>query len=490
MPAQRSLNNQPQIRQPVRRSAPPFSVKQVPVAKQNNGIEELPMKKSRTPVREQRIHATESVQIIKVEPDCEIVGEKSTRLPMVTQANSKVLFKVEPTEFVPNPVPVAQIKIPDILTQACHSIGMDSKGQFYRRSEAQKKAEERKIKNRHSASVSRERKKRYLEDTETRNLLLVKENEQLKRINKELMEKIRTLQSELGEKNGPKPKRKRIMASTACLSIVFGLVFMTMPYNADMNRNVSPTGMDVQNVHNRGRLFTTNDVANESQFWLDDLVSDLRENHAFNELMYRAHFGSADVKKLVQRKLYEEFKISVSPRRLQPSRFRGKLAIDSRTALKKSATKSSPNVQMCPNAPTQKMSEIHQSFKMWRTESEDINNIGEYNSTETGLVRVAPSKFWTHSELMESLSPTLRNDTYYVLSNSPLPIVAPAQMDDLNSARMTFVIPAESTTLVEDHIEMHEIVCNVVETKNLVLYRGAKIVVEQEDDDARIEIEV
>lgn len=69
------------------------------------------------------------------------------------------------------------------------------------------------------------------------------------------------------------------MASTACLSIVFGLVFMTMPYNADINGNVSPTGMDVQNVHNRGRLFTTNDVANESQFWLDDLVSDLRENH-------------------------------------------------------------------------------------------------------------------------------------------------------------------------------------------------------------------
>lgn len=77
-------------------------------------------------------------------------------------------------------------------------------------------------------------------------------------------------------------------------------------------------------------------------------------------------------------------------------------------------------------------------------------------------------------------------------------------MENENSARMTFgkkhfhfrlinylsVIPAESTTLVEDHIEMHEIVCNVVETKNLVLYRGAKIVVEQEDDDARIEIEV
>lgn len=129
----------------------------------------MPMKKSRTPVREQRIHATESVQIIKVEPDCEIVAEKSTRLPMVTQANSKVLFKVEPTEFVPKPAPVAQIKseilfldfnfvkmlilVPDILTQACHSIGMDSRGQFYRRSEAQKKAEERKIKNRHSASV-------------------------------------------------------------------------------------------------------------------------------------------------------------------------------------------------------------------------------------------------------------------------------------------------------------------------------------------------
>merc|ERR1712210_329782 len=120
-PAQRPLSNPVQPRPPIRRSAPPYSVKQVPVTvnKQNNGIEELPMKKTRTPVREQRIHATESVQIIKVEPDCEIVGEKSpqTRLPMVTQANSNVLFKVEPTEFVTKPVvaPVPQIKIPDIL---------------------------------------------------------------------------------------------------------------------------------------------------------------------------------------------------------------------------------------------------------------------------------------------------------------------------------------------------------------------------------------
>ena len=52
------------------------------------------------------------------------------------------------------------------------------------------------------------------------------------------------------------------------------------------------------------------------------------------------------------------------------------------------------------------------------------------------------------------------------------------------------MIPAENTTLVDDHIEMHEIVCNVVETKNLVLYRGAVVSVEQEDDDTRIEIEV
>ena len=111
----------------------------------------------------------------------------------------------------------------------------------------------------------------------------------MKRINKELMEKIRTLQSELGSKSGPTPKRKRIMASTACLSIVFGLVFMTMPYNGDMSGNISPTGMDVQNVHNRGRLFTTNDVANESQFWLDDLVSDLRENHGNSICIYKLY---------------------------------------------------------------------------------------------------------------------------------------------------------------------------------------------------------
>ena len=56
--------------------------------------------------------------------------------------------------------------------------------------------------------------------------------------------------------------------------------------------------------------------------------------------------------------------------------------------------------------------------------------------------------------------------------------------------RLFLVIPAENTTLVDDHIEMHEIVCNVVETKNLILYRGAVVSVEQEDDDTRIEIEV
>ena len=156
------------------------------------------------------------------------------------------------------------------------------------------------------------------------------------------MEKIRLLQAQIGTTNNSPPKRKRIMASTACLSIVFGLVFMTMPYAPESSGNISPVG-GMENVHRGRRLFETNEVANESQFWLDDLVSDLRENHgnsiskfvfliklAFNELMYRAHFGSADVKKLVQRKLYEEFKISISPRRMSPSRFRGKLAIDSR----------------------------------------------------------------------------------------------------------------------------------------------------------------
>ena len=36
---------------------------------------------------------------------------------------------------------------------------------------------------------------------------------------------------------------------------------------------------------------------------------------------------------------------------------------------------------MCPNAASaQNLNEIHKSFKLWRTESEDINNIGEYNS--------------------------------------------------------------------------------------------------------------
>lgn len=472
-----------------RRSAPPYSVQ--PIRQ-----EDIPLRKARTPVREQKIHATDLVQIIKVEPDCETLEPQSTRLPMVTQ--NKVILKVEPPEILHvehrsiSP-PSTQANRPDILTQACHSIGMDSKGQFYRRSEAQKKAEERKIKNRHSASVSRERKKRHLEDTECKNTVLVRENEQLKKINKELMDKIRILQSQAAQPRvqGP-PRKKRLLASTACLSIVFGLVFMTLPYAPKGPKG--PTGME--NVHNSRKLFMTDEVANTSEFWLDDLVNELRDNHAFNELMYRAHFGQAEIKKVVQRKLYEEFKIIISTRRMSAGRYRGKLELDSRTALRSPKQKSSSKTQknqngpICP--PSQNKNAIHQTFSSWRTSQHDFVNLGENNSTETGLVRIAPSRSWTHAELMESLSQSLKNDSYYVLSNMHLPIWAPARMDNTAYPKMTFFFPAENSTLVDSEIEMHEIVCSVMHTKTLRLYRGAIIgaTVEQEDDDTRIEIEV
>jgi len=43
----------------------------------------------------------------------------------------------------------------DLLSQACHAhaIGMDSRGQIYKRTDAQIRAEQRKIKNRESASI-------------------------------------------------------------------------------------------------------------------------------------------------------------------------------------------------------------------------------------------------------------------------------------------------------------------------------------------------
>jgi len=92
---------------------------------------------------------------------------------------------------------------------------------------------------------------------------------------------------------------------------------------------------------------------------------------------------------------------------------------------------------------------------------------------------------------LRSLGPSLMNNSYYLVSSAPLPIIAPIKQDNTSNPRITFVLPSEKSNFSNDILEMFQIECTVLDTKTIQLVRrGYNQFVEQEDEDTRIEIEV
>jgi hypothetical protein len=433
----------------------------------------MPLEKRlrKTPVKEQKIHATDKCQIVKIEPEtCESLSLETQEMLGVT--GNGVFVKVEPQVAINSPKTSYNhnVKVPemvvgngrDLLSQAmCHAIGMDSRGQIYKRTDAQIRAEQRKIKNRESASISRERKKRHLEETELRNKDLANENTRLRKKNKDLEEQIRKLQNELERATAMRSvgNRRIVVSSTALLSIaiVGFLTYPQIPLHNVYKRDVpttqlsfpSPTGRKLMSVNEMTYTdLTENDL---TDFWLDDVLHELRNNKGFTQILKLVQNGPIDIRRTVQRKLYEEFKISFRElRRSYPLKFprsRGPpIGIESaqdRSTGRPRLPPKSPKLenQMCE--PKVDGKEIHRMFDSWRsapTPSKTVENLTASN--ETGLIPGNPTpptpEMWTQAELLRSLGPSLKNNSYYVVSHTHLPIIAPMMQDNTSNPKMTF----------------------------------------------------
>ena len=117
---------------------------------------------------------------------------------------------------------------------------------------------------------------------------------------------------------------------------------------------------------------------------------------------------------------------------------------------------------------------------------------------------------WSEDDLLRSLSATFKNDSYYLVSLSPLQFIMPANLNNTDSGpRMTvgkfrliitsyvifsnydviIVMPTSDTNLSNEHLDMIQIDCLVTGTKTLALSRPSETV-EQDDEEVRVEIEV
>ena len=124
---------------------------------------------------------------------------------------------------------------------------------------------------------------------------------------------------------------------------------------------------------------------------------------------------------------------------------------------------------------------LHKVLESWKMPK--IEPIRE----ETGLIKHTE---WSERDLLRSLSATFKNDSYYLVSLSPLQFIMPPNLNNTDSGpRLTVVMPTGDTNLSNEHLNMIQIDCVVTGTKSIALSRPLDHV-EHDDDEVRVEIEV
>jgi len=476
---------------------------------------ERPVKKVTTPksmVREQKIFSNETCQIVKVEPH-----EPERNVPNV----NTVIVKTEPPTNKPyrvNRIPVPNGMSPnvqtfkqptDILHEAWNSVssGMDHRGRVYKRTPAQMKAEERKIRNRQSASISRERKKQHLEDTEKMNKQLKQENEMLKQRNAELMKRISFLETELSKVNSwKKDQTKKIGLTGGALLSITVLGLLTMPNMNRFDPIQSSTDLSLPDgtTHHGRKLMSYQEekalsTAMAADYWLDDVLKDVRNNNGLLQILNLAADGPVDIQRTIRRKLYEEFGIKVG--RIPDTR-RGKLYRDAYQAVprglpdtpskrRNSVPQPPPRLlnQMCNKVSDgNKLHKVLGDWKMPKDLHQDSRE-GQEDSIQNETQLIRAGDIWKEKDLLESISYNIKNDSYYIVSLHPLQFIVPPNLNNTKSntgPKMTLVFPTGDTNLSNEHLDMLQIDCLVTGTKAISLSR----IVEQDDDEVRVEIEV
>jgi hypothetical protein len=99
--------------------------------------------------------------------------------------------------------------------------------------------------------------------------------------------------------------------------------------------------------------------------------------------------------------------------------------------------------QMCEPKNKVNGKEIVKMFNNWKNNEEEPRQINQTiekdGRNETGLIPGTRKDFgWTHSDLLHSLESIMTNNSYYIVSNTHLPIISPLKPDNTSNPKITF----------------------------------------------------
>lgn len=266
-----------------------------------------------------------------------------------------------------------------------------------------------------------------------------------------------------------------LVTSTALFSLAF-IGFLTYPQIPLSNNSVitevsfpqfssradgisrRPTGRKLMSVNEMSSIGSSDD------FWIvDDVLRDLRNNNAFTYILKLVQNGPIEIRRMVQRKIYEEFKISFRElRRSYPLKFQRSIGIESDWSRATARPQRAPKLenQMCE--PKVNGKEIHRMFDSWRSKIPDdqvakqtVKNDTVLNN-ETALIHGSRNTLWTQADLLNSLGPSLKNNSYYVVSHAHLPIIAPMKQDNTSNPKITF-----GKMTVNNHLLLIQIIFSI-----------------------------